>query len=43
MKNAKKQSLTRQEIRDLTDKINAEYEKALKKDKKLEGFLKGSE
>ena len=43
MKNAKKQSLNRQEIRDLTDKINEEYEKALKKDKKLKTFLKGSE
>ncbi len=43
MRNAKKQSLNHQEIRDLTDKINNEYEKALKKDKKLKDFLKGSE
>lgn len=43
MNNAKKQSLNRQEIRDLTDKINKKYEKALEKDKKLKSFLKESE
>ena len=43
MINAKNKSLNHQNVRQLTDKMNKEYERAVKKDNKLKDFLKESQ